>query len=223
MRTATAAITRASTAGGRVVAAKPAPQASGASGQLGRAFPDRCRRQRSAGDAALGHLVTGELRDHPAAGHDEDAVAQALELDAVGGQQDDRGPTVSGSSDERVDVDAGPGVDPLGRLLSQQDLRLCQRRPGEHHLLLVAARQRLDRGVRRRRLDRLQLDLLARDRSDVAVLDESELRDPAECLHSDVLADGQRQEDALGVPVPGYVDRSRCRSRRGAAGGDPLA
>ena len=67
-------------------------------------------------------------------------------------------PCAGEPADQPVDLGLGADVDAAGRLVEQQDARGRSEPPADDHLLLVAARQRADRRVGRRRLDRQPVD-----------------------------------------------------------------
>ena len=69
------------------------------------------RGERGPGDGLLGDLVVDQLGDDRAARHDQDAVAEALELDPVGGEDHDGRATGGGLAQDAVDVDPRAGVD----------------------------------------------------------------------------------------------------------------
>ncbi len=89
--------------------------------------------------------------DGLAARHDRHPVAEALELERVGGADQDRAAVGGELAQQAVDLDPGADVDPLGRLVADQHLRPPQHRPREGDLLLVAAGKGGDVGLRARR------------------------------------------------------------------------
>ena len=89
-------------------------------------------------------LVAGERLDDATARHDDDAVAQALELLGVGGRHDDWDTARRDLAQDPVDLGPRTDVDALGRLVGDHDGRLGQQGPGQDDLLLVAAGQRGD-------------------------------------------------------------------------------
>ena len=98
-------------------------------------------------DLLLGDdLVVGQLADDLAAREDDDPVAEPLQLEAVGGDDDHRDPLLGDLTQVPVDLDPGAGVDALGRLVDQQQPRLGEQRPRQHHFLLVAAGEARDEG-----------------------------------------------------------------------------
>ena len=97
----------------------------------------------------------GSLEDpHLAAlAHDEHAVAHGEDLREVGRDQDHRDARRRQLADELVDVRLGADVDAAGRLVEHEHGRLDVEPLGEHHLLLVAAREVADGGGQRCRAD----------------------------------------------------------------------
>ena len=86
--------------------------------------------------------------DDPAVDHDRDPVAEQHQLGEVGGDDEDAGPRSRGIAHQAVDLLARADIDADGRLVEQQDPRPRVAPLGEHDLLLVAARQVLDRRSR---------------------------------------------------------------------------
>ena len=76
-------------------------------------------------------------------------------------------PRAGDLAQDAVDLGAGADVDALRRLVRDEDRRLGEHRARHHDLLLVAARERRDRRLERRRLDG-QLGQLALDGVDLA-------------------------------------------------------
>ena len=72
----------------------------------------------------LGDLVAAEGLDDLPARHDDDAVAEPLELLGVRGRDDDRHAAVGDLAQDAVDLRAGADVDALRRLVGEQDGRL---------------------------------------------------------------------------------------------------
>ena len=103
------------------------------------------RGHRRRDDALLGDLVARQRGDDVPAGHDEDLVAEALELLGVGGGDDDRDAVADDLAQDPVDLGPGADVDALGGLVGDQDRRVGQQGPGDDDLLLVAAREGSDR------------------------------------------------------------------------------
>ena len=112
----------------------------------------RCA-DRGVDDLLLGHLVALERRDRLAARHHDHAVAEPFELLRVAGGDDDGDAAGGDLSQDAVDLGAGADVDALRRLVGDEDRRLGEHRPRHHDLLLVAAGERRDRRLERRRLD----------------------------------------------------------------------
>ena len=73
---------------------------------------------------------------------DQDAIAQPDQLDQLGADHQDGGALGRQLADERVDLGLGGHVDTARGLVEQQHARLECQEPGQHHLLLVATRER---------------------------------------------------------------------------------
>ena len=111
--------------------------------------------------------VALERGDRLAARHHDHAVAQSLELHGVARGDDDRDAARGDLAEDAVDLGPRADVDALRRLVGDEDRRLGEHRARHHDLLLVAAGERRDRSLERRRLDR-QLGQLALDGVDLA-------------------------------------------------------
>ena len=175
-------------------AREPRQPARGPHGLLGAVLR---RADRGVDDPLLGHRVALERRDRLAAGHHDHAVAQPLELEGVAGGDDDRHSAGGDLAQDAVDLRARTDVDPLCRLVRDEDRGLGEHRARHHDLLLVPARERRDGRLERRRLDR-QLGQLAFDRDDLAV-------------------PGSRR----GRPSAGRAPSSRCSRARSARPSSP--
>src|SRR5262249_54994706 len=101
------------------------------------------RRERRVEHGVLAHRLLVELRDNAAGSHDEYAVRQAEELLVLGGDHEDADPFGSQGVDELVDRSLRADVDAPGRLVGDEDLRTAEQPLGEHHLLLIAAGERV--------------------------------------------------------------------------------
>ena len=98
--------------------------------------------------------LAAEFGHHLAGGEDHDPVAEPFQLPGIGGHDDHAGACVGGLAQDAVDLGPGADVDALGRLLGEQQRGpLVEQRPGQQHLLLVAAGQAEHVGVDGRRLD----------------------------------------------------------------------
>src|SRR3954471_4511161 len=97
----------------------------------------------------LGNAVHGT-----ALPHHHDAVGKRQDLVELGGNEP-HGQTlpVCQLADQRIHLRLGAHVDAARRLVEDEQRRIRRQRPGEQHLLLVAARQRADDCRRARRLD----------------------------------------------------------------------
>ena len=112
---------------------------------------------------------------HPALAHHQHPVGQAEHLGHLAGHQDHRHARSRPAAGSGVDLAARPDVDAAGGFVEQQHVAALQQPAGQHHLLLVAARERAHRpawgrtGARR----------AARSRSPTAASSASRPRKPA--------------------------------------------
>ena len=163
------------------------------------------RADRGVDDALLGHGIALERRNGVAAGHHDHAVAQPLELECVARDDDDRDAAGGDLAQDAVDLGAGAHVDALRRLVGDEDRGLGEHRPRHHDLLLVAAGQRRDGRLERRR-PHVQLAQLALDDLDLAApADEGAAPQAVERGHRRVLAHVQLDHQAFGEAVGGHV------------------
>ena len=168
----------------------------------------RGRADRGVDDPLLGHGVALERRDGLAARHHDHAVAQPLELERVARGDDDRHAAGGDLAQDAVDLGARADVDALRRLVGDEDRRLGEHRARHHDLLLVAAGERRDGRLERRRLDR-QLGELALDGVDLAApAHERACLEPVERRQRGVLAHVQVDHQALGQAVGRHVGRA---------------
>ena len=80
----------------------------------------------------------------------EHAVAAADQLVIVGRVEQDRRAVVGELAQQLIELLLGADIDAARRVVEQDDARLAHQPFGDHHLLLVAARQRADRDVESR-------------------------------------------------------------------------
>ena len=133
---------------------------------------------------------------------------------------------------ELVDLVLGADVDAAGRVVQDEDPRLGHQPLGDDDLLLVAAREGLDRDVDRGRLDGEALgELEGLGELGVAV-DAHEAGEAVEVGQGDVLEDGLDEHQALALAVLGHqadavghgvaraVDRDLLAVEADRAGGD---
>jgi hypothetical protein len=153
----------------------------------------------------LGDLVAAERGDHVPPGHDDHAVAQALELLGVGRGDDHRDAAGRDLAEDAVDLRPGPHVDALRRLVREEDRRLGQQRPRHDDLLLVAAGQRGDRRLHRPGLDVQGAQLDPDDLDLPAPADQAADPQPVERADRGVLPDRHRHHEALVMTVRGHV------------------
>src|SRR5690606_16877878 len=91
----------------------------------------------------LVQVVAGEDPRHHAAPHDRHTVREPEDLGELAGDQHDRDAALEELGDVEVDLPLGAHVDPAGGLVEDHDVRVGEHHLRQHHLLLVAARQRL--------------------------------------------------------------------------------
>jgi hypothetical protein len=170
------------------------------------------RGQHGVRDGVLGDLLAAEFGHHLAGGEDQHPVAEPFQLPGIGGDDDHAGPSVGGLAQDAVDLGPGADVDALGRLLGQQQRRLLvQQRPGQQHLLLVAAGQAEHIGFNGRCLDRQVLALGLGGPGLGARPDDPPAAELAERGDHGVLPHRERAEQALAEPVGGQVDHARIQ------------
>src|SRR5579885_176322 len=138
--------------------------------------------------AVLAHRLGGELAHDLALLHHQDAVRESEHRLRLGGDDDDAEPLVAQAPDDIDHVVLGAHVHAPGRLAEHQDLRRIGQPSGEAHLLLVAAGERAQAPLGRRRADAQPLDMAARD---PALLGgpEEESPEPVQHADGDVLVD----------------------------------
>src|SRR5918998_6950378 len=94
-----------------------------------------------------------ELLDDAPAGHHEQPIAQLPRLPDLGGHVEHRDPVFGQPAHQAEDLLPGPDVDAASRVVQDQNPRTRAHPPREHDLLLVAAGERLDELIQRRRAD----------------------------------------------------------------------
>ncbi|HEY2936782.1 MAG TPA: hypothetical protein VGJ25_09280 [Gaiellaceae bacterium] len=133
--------------GGRVaVAADPEPAADGLGAVAGE---ERLRPQVVARGDEHGRRLAGELvdraLDHDAAlVDDRDRVAGLLDLVEQVGGEDDRAPFLDEPADHEAELLHAGRVQPVHRLVEDQQLRIAEQRPGDAQALAHTERVRLD-------------------------------------------------------------------------------
>ena len=150
-------------------------------------------------------LGSGELGDDPAVGQHDDAVGHPRELLEVRGDVDDRRALLDGSTDRRVDLDAGADVHALRRLVKQEHPGMTAEPPGQDDLLLVAAGQGAERLLVRGGLDAVVDDRSAGVDGLGAVPVSQSLPVVAHLAGGDVLAQAHLEESRLGCAVLGDI------------------
>ena len=171
-----------------------------------------------------------------AAGVDhDDAVGEGEDLLELVGDQQHGDASVGGGAQALADELDRPDVEPAARLGGDEHGRLGGELAGEHDALLVAARQRRERGVRPDAVDAELGDQLLGAPPPLAAVDAGQRPAAAEVVEREVLGDAQPehapgivavlgdQPDAGGGHRPGpagrhgdAVDLDACR-RRGRA------
>ena len=195
----------------------PAPACAGA------ARPPRaaCRPDRGAGDVLLGDLVARRACAPLAAGEDEHAVAQALQLDGVGREDDDACP-LGGAAQDPVELDARAGVDAAGRLVGEKHRRLPSSERAKSTFCWLPP-ERVETGVSMRRACASQrLDLAGHALGLAPARDEARGATRVEHEERDVLAD-RSGRTALGVAVAGQVHDAAALGAAGVAERHALA
>ena len=155
------------------------------------------------GDGRVGDCSARELIDDAPASEDQHAIAETVELDAVGGGDQHRHALIGKRAQALVDFAARANVDAFGRLVDQEHRRLRRDLASKQRLLLIAAGQfeqlRFDRcGADAQVLRDLPgaLDLLG-------LIDDAGTRDRVQETEPEVLAQRQAEEHAFGVAVVG--------------------
>ena len=109
-----------------------------------------------------GQARAGQFVDKAALAEDQGAVADGGDLFEIGGHHQ-AGPDPSSSAlfSKRIDLRLGAHIHARGRVFANQQLAVSGQPAANHHLLLIAARQRLDReaGIVRRQA-KFSADLL---------------------------------------------------------------
>ena len=128
-------------------------EAAGGWWRLGSHWTSSARTGASTGATAwLQQLLLGggravDLGDDLALAHDQDARADADELLELGRDDEHAEAGLGEVGDQPVDLGLGRDVDAARRLVEQQHPAVAQQPAGEHHLLLVAAREQPDDAV----------------------------------------------------------------------------
>ena len=126
---------------GKMVARQELVSAPAGAPRGGRARARHGRGEIGFGDGRVGDCSARELIDDAAAGEDQHAIAEAFELDAVGGGDQHRHALIGKRAQALVDFAARADVDALGRLVDQEHRRLRRDLASEQRLLLIAAGQ----------------------------------------------------------------------------------
>jgi hypothetical protein len=96
-------------------------------------------------DPLLRHVLALQRGDGLAARHHDHPVAQPLQLEGVTRRDHDRYPGGRHFPKDAVDLCPRTDVDPLRRLVGDEDCGLRKHRTRHHDLLLIATRERRDR------------------------------------------------------------------------------
>ena len=168
----------------------------------------------------LGGRGRRQLADDPALAHHGDPVGEAEQLGHLGGDHQDGDAGGGELLDQAVDLELGADVDAAGRLVQDQDARLAGEPAGEHHLLLVAARELADLLLDGGRLD-ARAGRRAPDQPALApAVEEAQRARPAPARRARRCP--ARCAGAGAPPACGPRARGRCRPgwrRPGRAGG----
>ena len=153
--------------------------------------------------------------DDRAAVHDGDPVAHAENLGQLGRDHQDRQPASGQLAHEPVDLGLGSDVDPLGRLVENEQRRLRRQPASQRHLLLVAAREVAHARFERGRLDPELADKPRGDVALVAEVEEPEPRDGAQGRQRGVGGRRHVENDTVAAAIFGDVgDSQGGRARR---------
>ncbi len=144
-----------------------------------------------------------EFPHDAAAGEDQHPVAQAFQLDAVGGRHQHRHAAIGDGAHALIDLAARADIDALGRLVDQQDAGLRRDLAAEQRFLLIAAGQFVELGFARGGADAQILDDGLGALGLLGMVDDAMARDRAEKAQAEILAQRQIEEDAFGVAVVG--------------------
>ena len=165
-------------------------------------------------DGVAGGLGPVERADEVAAVDHADAVGEGEDLVELGGHQQHGGALVADLDDAAVDELDRADVEPTGRLGDDEELHVAGELPGDDHLLLVAAREGVDRrrsvlGVRTSNSLHERLGV-ALDGLVVAQAPAGERR-PSVAVEHEVVGDRERAHDPVLAAVLGHVARRRAR------------
>ena len=129
------------------------------------------------------------------------------ELSVVGGVPDDGAAIFRQATEEPVEIGLGAEIDPSGRVIEQHHVGIGGERPGNDHLLLVAA---AERGDRRRSIRCPDLEALEPSRCHLAHTlkrDEAPAANPAQARYGNVVVDRPKGKYAIGGAVTGHECR----------------
>ena len=176
--------------------------------------------------ASWSNRGAGERADDLAPAHHQDAIAHRHRLLDLGGDQQDAA-TVGGEPvDHRVDLQLGGDVDAARRLVEDDDRRAGHQPLGDDDLLLVAARQALDRRLGDRSgLDAQRCGHLAGAGGEAGVVDDAERRpaEPRQRGERDVAVDRHVHHQAFLAAVLGEEGHARGDGAARGHGGDRRA
>ena len=173
---------------------------------------------RGAQEGRLVGLRRRELVDHPPAEDDDGAIADAMDLVELRGEEQDRRAGLGELADEAVDLLLGADVDPARRVVEEEGAHAAVEPPRDRHFLLVATRQaphlRLGSGV-----DLEAVDGAAHDLPLAAHVDRPPSAQRGDPRQGNVLAHGSLHEQGRGAigrheddPGPDRVGRvAECR------------
>src|ERR687896_777467 len=184
---------------------------------------------RGAHDRLLVGLVARELAGEASLVHDQHAVRHREHLRQLARDQQDRQPPGRQAGDDAVHLGLRPDVDPAGRLVEDQDLRVGREPLRDHDLLLVAARERANGDLEAGGLDLEPVREVGGDLALTPAIDQPEARDPPQERQSRVVLDRHLEHEALVLAVfwnegeAGLHRRARRPDPPGAAVAQDLA
>ena len=152
-----------------------------------------------------------------------DPVAQALQLQRIGTENQHRRPVRGEPTQRLIDLEARANIDALGRFIDQKDTRIGRQFAREQQLLLVAAGKLRRRRADTRRLDRETLHHLTRKSHFARGRNQPVAQDLRQDRHGEVFRKRQCLEQALGMAVVGDEADAACHRLRTIAAFNFLA
>src|SRR5690606_13624906 len=148
--------------------------------------------------------VGSELGGDATAAQHDDAVRDAEALLDLGGGEEDGEPVAGVLGEEGEDLGLRTDVDASARLIQQHHGRVCGEHLPDHDLLLVAAGERPDGGLRAGRLHRDVLDEGGGQRLLLGAGEHAAGEEALDAGEGEVLADGHRLDQAVALTVLGH-------------------